>query len=336
VVRSQRASLKSKTPVVVDATSLRLNQRGIARLNQDVQAVSCYKGKFCMVVGASGHVAMTADTIIQRQLTADGPHNLIGVSCASAALCVIIDNAGSFLVWDGSQMSGANPLYNGGTTTRATLTSVSCPTALFCMVIDANGDAFSIRPPAPPLVTTLPPWSSGAGHHGVVSCNSETACVVADANGNGYAWDGKSWSKPQLIEAPFKVDSISCPPTYAVCFAVDHAGYVWSVRPPVTSGGQWSVKKRPGRTKYANLTFRTISCASDIYCLVSDGTGGFSQVIGGTVGPPVVLSTRVQVVGPSCSSGGTPSVTMCAAEKKPKPKDNPPRSTNVEIIVVPG
>jgi hypothetical protein len=91
--------------------------------------------------------------------------------------------------------------------------------------------------------------------------------------------------------------------------AVDRAGYAWSLQPPVPSSGSWSIKKLTG--KLEQVIIGRISCASNVYCLASDGNGGIDQIIGGAVGPRIVLASGHNLIGPSCWSGGTPSKVTC-------------------------
>ena len=312
VVRTASASAKWGKPVKTDLESFHISrQQFAANLKETPLAISCSSPSFCMTVGKLGNAAILSGTIVQRFSSLDGGHSLTDVSCASSKMCVVIDNAGNFLVWDGAHMSGANPLYEGGTTTRASVTSVSCPVASFCMNVGDSGEAFTIS-------GTQSSDRTAAGHAWnnkprYVSCSSSTSCVVADHSGEGYTWDGKSWSTPLLISAA-GVGPISCPTGTNVCVAIDRAGYGWLLQPPVPTGGSWYLRKKmPGKMKSGQLVITRLSCPSNVYCLAVDGTGGTNQIIGGSIGPRIAPSGNVPMIGPSCAIGGTPKAVTCTS-----------------------
>jgi len=320
VVRAAGSTTKWGSPVTTVVQSFNISRQQVAlNLKWSPLAISCSGSSFCMAVGKLGNVATITGKYAKKAAIADGQRSLSYVSCASSKMCVVIDNAGNYFVWDGSHMSGANPLYINGTTTKASVTSVSCPTVSFCMVLGDGGEAFAISGG-----TSTDRTAAGHAWNNVprrVSCSSSTLCVVADVNGDGYSWDGKSWSTSLLISSA-GVGPISCLTGSNVCVAIDLAGHGWSLQPPVPSGGSWVVRKKmPGKMKSGQLTLSRISCASNVYCLASDGTGGIDQIIGGSIGPRIVLASGHNLIGPSCGSGGTPSTVTCSSVSVDGKKD---------------
>jgi len=312
VVRASGSTARWGGKVTSDLESFHVSRQQFAvSLAMSPLAMSCPTPTFCLAVGKGGQAAAISDTIVQRLSSLDGTNNLIDVSCATSKMCVAIDNAGNFLLWNGKNMSGENPLYEGGTTTRATLTSVSCPAATFCMILDSSGGAFSVAPSSKPVVTTLPSWSSATGQAARVSCSSSTLCVAADLNGDGFSWDGASWSPPLAISSS-GVGSIDCVLGANQCVALDLIGNGWYLHLPVPSASASYVhKKLPGRMKSGQLTISRVSCTSTLYCMASDGTGGVDQIVGGSIGPRIALASGPTVVGPSCASGGSPAAVTC-------------------------
>ena len=299
------ASVKKSITVTTDAFSLRISTR-TQHLNMSPIALSCSGQAFCMAVGKSGDVAIQSaknNNYVVKALVQQ-TDTLIGVSCASPKLCAVIDGSGDYFFWDGTKMSGANPLYNAGTTTKASLTSVSCPTVSFCMVIDANGDAVAVSKGKPPR--KLVPVAIAGLIQASLSCASATSCDVVELDGNAYAWDGKTWTTPSNLFPAGGVRSIACPPGGA-CFVVDNGGHAFTITNPGPSG-TWDVST--SAKKASDLLIR-VRCADAVFCLDTDRSGGVYKLVGG------LLGGRVLVIGGladlSCTSGGSPSVRTCSA-----------------------
>jgi hypothetical protein len=310
VVRASGSTAKWGSPVKTVLESFHISRQQVAvNLRESPLAISCSGKTFCMTVGKLGSEAIMNGKFVKRSPLLDGGRSLTDVSCASPKMCVVIDNAGNYLVWDGSHMSGAHPLYDNGTTTKASVTSVSCPVVSFCMVVGDGGEAFAISGSTSTDRTAAGhAWNNAPRS---VSCSSATQCVVVDVNGNGYSWDGKSWSTSLLISSA-GFGPVSCLAGSSVCVAVDRAGYAWSLTPPVPSSGSWSTKKLGGKLEQVVIGAR-VSCASKVYCQDSDGNGGLDQIVGGSVGLRIVFSNGKALIGPSCTSGGIPSKMICTS-----------------------
>jgi len=303
--KGSSASVKKSLVVTVDAFSLHSSTK-TQHLNMSPLALSCSGPAFCMAVGKAGDVAIrsaVSGNYVVKALVQQ-TSALTGVSCASPKMCAVIDDTGDYFFWDGAKMSGANPLYDAGSTTKASLTSVSCPTVSFCMVIDKKGDAVALSKGKPPR-QLVPVATAGLIQAGV-SCASATSCDVVDLNGDGYAWNGKTWTSPSILIPAGGVRSIACPPGGS-CFVVDNGGHAFTITNPGPSG-TWDVTTSVAKASGALIRVR---CADAVFCLVEDKSGGVYRLVKGLLGGRVLVFGGLADL--SCTSGGSPSVRTCAA-----------------------
>jgi hypothetical protein len=210
-------------------------------------------------------------------------------------------------------MSGAIALYDNGTTTLASVSSVSCPIDSFCMIVGAEGEAITVSGSVLTDRTAAGHAWNNVPRYG--SCSSDTECVVVDKDGNAYFWDGKSWSSSVFVTSA-GLSAIACSAGSTSCVAIDNSGHVWMLQPPVSQSGNYVHRKLPGKMKSGMLTLSRASCTGPTYCVSSDGQGGVYQIIGDAIGPRIVLDGGRTLFGPSCVSGGSPPVATCTSVSK--------------------
>lgn len=276
--------------------------------------VSCPTVSFCEVVDNQGYVIGSDDPsggakawsrpvhVDTTQAPGGGFAGFAGISCASASLCVAVDN-------DGQVVSSANPGGGAKSWTIAplhgspTLTSVSCPSASLCVI--AGSKRFYSTSPLRGASAWHPVGSAG-GVLASLTCPSISACVGVGYGNSAVglasatatpAGPARAW-KSSVIYGRIPsgngqlVDSVSCPET-GFCVAVDGADNAFDSSSPLS--GRWRAIRaaRP----HAASTWSAISCDYK-NCVVVDSRG---------------FLTAGTVKGVSAPSGVSPAPTTTAA-----------------------
>ena len=241
----------------------------------------------------------------EQQLASGVP--LAGVSCASAASCVVFDDRGRAYHYDGSHWAGPRSVagaasgpgsvsvscsspamciavptgsdevasWNGKTWSAPTalygaigLEAVGCARSGYCAAVDAEGNSFSLSGQS---------WQRTAGDWGsvrAISCVSATFCVSAAPTGISI-WDGTHWTVPATFPGAFSFTGVSCP-SMRFCTAVDNTGNAlqWN-------GSRWSaaVRIEPGRQSATTLGpgLTAVSCPTASFCVAVDTSGAVLQ-----------------------------------------------------------
>ena len=179
------------------------------------------------------------------------------VSCASASVCVAVDHAGKFMIYNGTSWSA--PAYIQPKA-RLVMQGISCPSSTFCMAVGNAGDAYVFNGTS---------WSGDVGipkGHTLesVSCLSSTFCVAVGADGQAYSYSGSSLSLMGDPDGKAKIVSVSCP-SMTFCVAVGAQGGVLTY----SLGSGWSAPVRVDSTH----TLNSVSCSSPSFCVAVDANG---------------------------------------------------------------
>jgi hypothetical protein len=218
------------------------------------------------------------------------------VSCATAAFCVATGwSTGTdyAITYNGRSWSAAQRVdqYVGE------VESVSCPlvgwcaavTDLVAVTVSQHGRWSNLaavdQAPGPPYPGTV----------AAISCTSPEFCVVVDGQGNAETFNGRTWSRAELIDPDYPINAVSCgAPGH--CVAVDEDG-----RALVLGGEKWSAPQQVD-----NTALTAISCAKVTFCEATDLFGhGLSYQDGHWSAPVRVDDLASTPVSLSCPEVGT-------------------------------
>lgn len=259
--------------------------------------VSCPSTSFCMAVDSEGYAVRYDGTSWSSPVKAS-EYGFNSVSCASASLCI---GSTSYLeisyTYDGSSWErssapsirledvfcqstsfcvgvgeGAAVLYDGSSWSAATNLGgeaghVACASSSFCMAVGYTSED-AIRYDGLSWAT---PVAIG-GRILALSCATAGSCVAVDDTGRALAFDGESWSAPEVVDGVISIRSVSCP-TESFCMAVDGAGRALS-----RLDGVW---RAPAKIDGAS-TLTAVSCASSSFCVAVDRGGDAFRFENGT------------------------------------------------------
>jgi hypothetical protein len=204
----------------------------------------------------------------------DCPVTLDGLSCATASLCVALDQAGNVV--------GSNDPAGGASTWRVLLQAnfgqspigyvgVTCPTASLCVAYDGYGGDILTSTNA---LARSPNWRTATptGTQGVFggSCASASLCIAEAGNGGAYLSTAPSsvsgWRSLPFLDTtpPASSAAAACFPP-SVCLVADQRGNLYSSTTPATLGS-WHHIRVPNP-----ITDFTCTAGSD--CVTVD-TGG--------------------------------------------------------------
>jgi hypothetical protein len=201
--------------------------------------VACPTQSFCAVayqensdipdgddnVSDSSGVATSTDPTAARPRWQDGKtdrrkNDVTAISCATASLCVAVDNAGNAIggrpgSWSIDDIDG-----------RIALAGISCPSASLCVAVDRKGNVVTSKDPGAAKAR----WTTAhvdAGHAlKAVSCPSASRCVAVDGAGNVVtSTDPRAGAGAWRVTADVdrRLTAVSCP-SVSLCVAVDDAG----------------------------------------------------------------------------------------------------------------
>ena len=288
-----------------------------------LSGVSCPSASLCVAVDRAGNVvsstsptgSASAWTIAHVDPTSSSGciigscHGLTGVSCASATLCVAVDDQGN-VITSSSPMGGPSAWKPVNIDSKSAgcgysgncygLTGVSCPSASLCVAVDAVGNVFTSTNPGGGASawrtadvdgsSTFCTPASGCFGLNRVSCSSASLCVAVDANlnvimstnptGGRGAWKVTPVRHGGL--SPLGLSGVSCASS-VLCVAVDQGGDAFASTDPTGGRRAWPLTNIDGNGVYRYLT--DVSCAPRTsLCIASDTAGNVvtsSDPVGG-------------------------------------------------------
>src|SRR3954447_21824949 len=215
--------------------------------NTHLYGVSCPTVDFCAASAGGAEILTStspaggASAWTETQL--EGPLELRGISCASAALCVAVGDNGDTVRPElgdrGAILSSTNPLGGAWQPAQPPIQGnaygVSCPSAALCVSGDLMGNL---------LVSTAP--------------SSPTSWRSFDGGGS------------------VQITDVDCP-SLALCAAVDNNADVLTSTAPTGGAGAWTFTNiapysSPGEALRANGTFG-VSCPSAALCAIAGNDG---------------------------------------------------------------
>jgi hypothetical protein len=140
-------------------------------------SVSCVRATFCAAAGVG--LSVWNGSSWTKPAAIDGTALLTGVSCATSASCVAIDDEGNAVVLDGT--TWAPPRRVGGSA-RPVLTGVSCAAPGRCVVVDASGSVLRDAGGRWSGPTVIAPHEELRA----VSCAAVDACVAVGDAGDAF------------------------------------------------------------------------------------------------------------------------------------------------------
>lgn len=238
-------------------------------------------------------------------------HPLVGLSCASATLCVAGDSGGNVLTsadaGDGKTSTWATHLVEGG----RTVWSLAC-SPLFCIGGDDRGNIVTSTDPADGATAT---WTieaaDGTNPLIAVSCPSSAFCAASDDYGNvaistdPVGASAADWSAKN-VDGVNTLRAISCPSS-ALCVAVDSAGNAVSSADPA-SGGAAVWGKKAINTAEPGAPLLGVSCPSATLCVAINNAGYVFTSVDPAAGAASTWATETNVGGAAISC---PSVSLC-------------------------
>jgi hypothetical protein len=258
-----------------------------------------------------------------------------GVSCPSAALCVIADSNGNLVTstkpfaaqagWRVVHIPIASAPASGacGPDSPATFcfSAVSCPTATFCVAAGSydpptpgfgasgpvvGGLLSSTNPAAGPRAWALTGTDTGAAIDDL-ACPSIKLCVAVDSGGNVLASTTpakpSSWTTSKVDDG-FPLTAISCPQV-KLCVAVDNNGRALASTKPAGGAKAWHLVVTPA----ASLS--SVSCPSTKLCLATDA--GLGKLVVSTNPAAAKPVWRLSATGFTATAVYCASVSLCFA-----------------------
>lgn len=216
---------------------------------------------------------------------------ILGVSCASTALCVAVDAAGNVLT--STDPGSSESMWMIAPVDTHPLEGISCPSEGLCIAVDDAGNIVSSTKP-----------TGGAGAWTVssidspydltaISCATTSLCVAVNDEGNVLVSTDptggvSAWSVSDVdssASASRALTAVSCP-SEELCVAVDNAGYavIGTAHPPTGTGG--------GDESGGNQT------------------GGTITSTGSSLPPPVVVAGVFRVLGAKVGKDGQIVLTL--------------------------
>lgn len=245
-----------------------------------VTAISCPSATFCAeAYGGSYQGAEYGDVFIVMDPggrastlpgggTGESGQTVLGVSCASSALCVAVDDGGDVL-------SSTDPTGASSTWTSAKVAgvgafgAVSCPSTALCVAVSGADVVSSTNPAGGAAAWTVAQVDPGHRLTGV-SCASASLCVAVDDAGNvvsstNPAGGPAAWMVAR-VDPGHGLSRVSCPAA-SLCAAVDQAGNVVSSSDPSAGASVWT----PAHIDSGALV--GVSCPTVSLCVALDSVG---------------------------------------------------------------
>lgn len=259
----------------------------------NVNGMACPTDRSCLIPDRNAGLATVTLSDPPTATFADnlaGVSAITGLSCASPALCVAVDDAGAIL--RSAQPTGAASTWHRAAVQPAAsqgLNAVSCPATGFCATVGQQDEVGNSSRPgsgAPWRFAQLP-FSYEPGNGGgptrydltSISCSSFRLCVAGNSEfglmvsthpgGGASAWKF-------LPIGAFNADSfdaVSCP-TKSFCVAGEaNFGRVAVSTRPASTGSAWRFQKIASGVGSLAPAISSVSCSSPTFCLAADASG---------------------------------------------------------------
>lgn len=287
--------------------------------------ISCPSTSLCVAVDIQGNVLVSRDPTGGANAwqaaqidafagcSADGStgscSGLSGVACASASLCVAVDDFGNVFAssdptggasaWRAARVDNSGAICSPSIDCRG-LTTPSCPSSSLCVAIDHQAKLIRSTNPTGGVSawSTVTPNGLIQGQPGLpetaLSCASTLLCVglavevVASASpGTGSSGTitstdpfraGDPWVFTPAAGKAQDLDAVSCAPGTSLCAAADGGGDAAITSNPIGPHVTWTIRHVDGPDQIV-----AVSCASGALCVLADDAG---QVVVGTGPPP--------------------------------------------------
>ena len=254
-------------------------------------AISCPSSSFCAAVGGFG----SFDPVISSTRPAALPGEWIestnaisgkpsGISCASTALCAVVEP-------EGDVITSTEPAKAGGTWATARLEGgsfhgVSCPSTELCVAVgSAPGGAGKVVATSTNPTGGSAAWSTATIEGGsvpglsAVSCPSVSFCVAVGGGevftSTNPAAGAGAWSGPLQIDA-HPLTAVSCP-SESFCAAVDEAGDELTALPPlIHKNGVLVPSAHVPALGYGQLTLSSRQISATLECVSLGFGAGFN------------------------------------------------------------
>jgi hypothetical protein len=268
-----------------------------------IDQVSCAKG-FCAAIDSKGYVLTSAAPgtrhMWSREKLAINVANdpLTTVSCASASLCLVGDEAGN--VFTSVDPVGTHATWTRHRISSTSINTVSCPLVTFCMAADNAGRVFTSTDPRGEARAK---WKStqtfphgGRADPLAADCVGTQMCVFGDeigyefTNSLGRPGGSVGWTS-QDVAGSFaagtdnSISGVSCPTTH-LCVAVDDVGdAIISTDPSDGAAAHWQTTNVLGpASDNFDQSFAGIDCPTTSLC-VGVGSHGQSNEVAATGDP---------------------------------------------------
>lgn len=264
----------------------------------NLTAVACPTGTFCVAVDKFGQAMTWSDGTWSAPSTIDSGHSLVAVSCSSATYCVAVDDAGDAVVdsdgtWSSPAYVESGVSYQGGG-----FTSISCVAGDFCEAVSSYAQPYADYDNFYAGVLSSGSWSwqqvLPEYPPTAVSCFSSVFCMATWAKGWAYEYSDGSWTagwdSPPIDSAT--VTGVACV-SYVECLAIDGSGRVVQF-----NGTDWKAPVDIDGT----TPLVAISCDSPTFCAVVDKTGHVMEFDGTTWTAPFDLDADSAVSSIACGS----------------------------------
>jgi hypothetical protein len=281
-------------------------------LNVRAGAMWCRRlGAACaLALSLTGVLAASAEASStlawSAQASTNSAHELGGVSCASAALCVAVDATGSANVIINTSPT-SDTWITKGTGAGHDLAAVSCPSTGLCVAVGAAGTITASTNPTAGAASAWVAPSTLSDTHDLtsVSCPSSAFCLAVDVNGdadysnNPTAGAGATWTPVTAVDATNHLNGVSCISS-SFCAAVDNAGGLYTTTSPTTAS--WTGIDRDG-----TYPLIAIACTSGDTCVAVNTHGRTVSSANATSANPDWTTAPVD-------STATPTAVSCTPE----------------------
>ncbi len=257
-------------------------------------AVSCPTTTFCVLVDQYGSALTYNGTSWSAPLSIDGSNNLTAVSCSSPTFCVAVDDSGLAVRFNGTTWSAPVRIETPEYEYYG-LTGVSCVSPTFCVAVGGESDAFTFNGTSWSAQTTV----GGTHWLDAVSCVTPTFCAALDDWGNAVTFDGSGWSAAVNTGLSQGTKAVSCA-SGPICVAIDRYDAV------IYDGAGWSAPTTIESAPFAWMA--SVSCASSSFCVAVDNEANAITYDGDSWSTPAGTGAGDYLSGVSC-----PSSSFCAA-----------------------
>jgi YVTN family beta-propeller protein len=272
-----------------------------------IDSLSCVAGGFCAAIDYGGDAVTTSNAgagpgatwtgqAIDAGYTASRNElQLNGISCASAQLCLAVDNNGDALTTDNGGSTWTGPTDTNQNDPSPTidgtnyLASVSCPSTGLCVAVDNVGNILSTTDP----VDGAPggkgaTWTSTNVDGGIrllsVSCPSTSLCLIAAGNGDVITSTNPTdasptWTVKHAVDPQF-LGSVSCVSVSSstTCAATSSNNIYMSTDPQDGASATWTLSESARGVGDGGVT-----CATLTLCVgVTEGGGAVATDDGGS------------------------------------------------------